>query len=783
MVRWLSFRGNGADTQVSPAGGQIAQVQLPETLRSYLILSGAKVGQYGLRRSSTSDLESFGQVLGEGTYGRVMLRVDKYNGVPRAVKSAEMREHFDRGRLVREAEILQNLDHPHLVRLYGWHEDRDMLTMVMESCAGGELMAAVATARSRREAMHQGWSATVFSQLFQALAYCNDRGLVHRDIKTGNIMLLSAPDPEVSVFKTMPHAIIVDFGLAEVKVKTGGMFSKSKIENIRGTATTLAPEVWNGTLSPKADIWSMGVVFYEYFTGRLPFRPQDHGYDMEDFTKETWLTIYKHEANWVPLKHSGGMEATDFCQQLLSVDESKRPLPAQCLHHEWFARFLSWCPVTPHEVEFSALKKALVEWSSLETLQRAVHLKMAADNSMVTKLAKFFCRWDVDRNGVLTFQEFYNGLTEDGQHVDEDIAKALFRHADANKDGVLEWLEFAAASLTSLEKDFDELLWQEYKFIDVHGGGAANQVNLNRLGEKLKALLQKLTDVSKVEANPPSLTVAVLDQDGDGVVSWQEWASFFGRRGVAYNEPPAEEREKLAPLAPSREVPAEPPKSSVSSNGSAKNRKCSCPGKRSPSKERRGSRDKGAGGGGQDAQAAAATPKAPPRTSVDPALARKALEDYPDADMCWVGGYPINRSGEAATGNGFVDFHRVDANGIDRHDVLMAQQIGDPFSFWVDKAEYKGIVLTVPALSKKGQIYFKTSAGYPNGLRVGHTFLLKAGGYHQATMRKAEDSEASTKASAAGAGKPAATKLAADTAVVTAARAATTATPISGVSV
>eukprot|EP00927_Polykrikos_kofoidii_P009432 TRINITY_DN13932_c0_g1_i3.p1 TRINITY_DN13932_c0_g1~~TRINITY_DN13932_c0_g1_i3.p1 ORF type:complete len:713 (+),score=102.39 TRINITY_DN13932_c0_g1_i3:167-2305(+) len=499
-------------------------IPLPETLRSFLVVSGIS-GQGGLlKRSSTFDLETVGTVLGEGNFGVVKLRRDKHTGEPRAVKTCVKPEHWDRGRLVREAEMLQRLDHPHLLRIFGWHEELDTVTMVTEFCPGGELLKAVAVAR-KTEQLHEGWSAMVFSQLLHAMSYCNDRGIVHRDIKGSNIMLMGEVFPQTDLFKTMPHAMVVDLGLAQVFDTTSpwrGLnfkWGKQGPENIRGTASTMAPEVWSGSFGPKADIWSIGCVLYQLFTSKLPFVNPDP----EDQRPESWQRLLRHEVDWVPFLAKSSEEAQQMCQMLLTTDEKARPSAKECLCHKWFERFLSSCPgASDTGIDFDGVVKALVAWKDTTTMHRAVCLRIASECSEVRKFAAIFTQMDLDKNGVLSTEEVTLALRQHG--ISDYVGNAVVEALDFNGDGCCEYLELGAACLSMLGSEYDNLVWQEFKMLDMMNQGKLNMVCFNRFIEKLKPL-----DFGR------SFTLNDLDTNRDGFISWEEFAAAFGRPGVDYN--------------------------------------------------------------------------------------------------------------------------------------------------------------------------------------------------------------------------------------------------------
>eukprot|EP00930_Biecheleria_cincta_P082436 TRINITY_DN7216_c0_g2_i1.p1 TRINITY_DN7216_c0_g2~~TRINITY_DN7216_c0_g2_i1.p1 ORF type:complete len:807 (+),score=101.34 TRINITY_DN7216_c0_g2_i1:36-2456(+) len=91
--------------------------------------------------------------------------------------------------------------------------------------------------------------------------------------------------------------------------------------------------------------------------------------------------------------------------------------------------------------------------------------------------------------------------------------------------------------------------------------------------------------------------------------------------------------------------------------------------------------------------------------------------------LLWRGGHPTH-AGNARTGNGFLGFNEIDAHGVDCKEMLMALQVGDPFDFEVDYNRYEGSVTLAPGITSFGEIYFKTSAKYPD--RLAGSFSVQA---------------------------------------------------------
>ncbi len=157
-------------------------------------------------------------------------------------------------RFTRESAILQQLKHPHIVRLFGTGHFRGTPYIIMEF-VDGEPMDKALTRRGRL-----GWE-EVFGyakQLCDALQHAHDKGIIHRDLKPSNLMIT-------------PQGVLklADFGIAKDTDVTALTGANSTI----GTAAYMSPEQCRGAkdLSAKSDLYSLGVVMYELITGKKPF--------------------------------------------------------------------------------------------------------------------------------------------------------------------------------------------------------------------------------------------------------------------------------------------------------------------------------------------------------------------------------------------------------------------------------------------------------------------------------------------------------------------------------
>lgn len=185
----------------------------------------------------------------------------------------------------REIEIAKSLKHQHIVDVLDVWVSDNIIYMVMEYCDGGTLeqhltsesLGKVGTKKRELRARH------LLFQLLSALAYLREKQIVHRDLKSSNILLTSTPN-DTKIIK------LCDFGAS--KYSTSSELS----ETICGTPYYMAPEVYMGKpYTEKADVWSFGVIVYECLYGKTLFSDCYNHADLRAaMKKDTPFLLPKH---------------------------------------------------------------------------------------------------------------------------------------------------------------------------------------------------------------------------------------------------------------------------------------------------------------------------------------------------------------------------------------------------------------------------------------------------------------------------------------------------------
>lgn len=200
--------------------------------------------------------------LGRGAMGIVYLGKDTVGHRNVAVKTLQI-DTIDpqdllssRERFFREAESAKQLSHPAIVKVYEAGEDRGTAYFAMEVLEGVTLKEFCA----KRGSLSVKRVAEIVAQVAEALAYAHSKGVVHRDIKPQNVMILANGDIKVT-----------DFGIARLV----GV-SQTQTGAVLGTPNYMSPEQLVGAkVDGRSDLFSLGVVFYELLTGTKPFQARN----------------------------------------------------------------------------------------------------------------------------------------------------------------------------------------------------------------------------------------------------------------------------------------------------------------------------------------------------------------------------------------------------------------------------------------------------------------------------------------------------------------------------
>jgi serine/threonine protein kinase len=260
------------------------------------------------RQWTIQDFE-IGKPLGQGKFGNVYLAREKKHKFIVALKvlfkkqlmSAKV-EH----QLRREIEIQTRLRHPNILRLFGYFHDKERIFLILEFAGKGEIFKELSSVRRYNEKT----AATYVRDVASALDYCHSKHVLHRDIKPENLLI-----------DINGRIKIGDFGWA---VHTPA----NRRQTLCGTLDYLPPEMIEGKdHDHNVDIWALGVLLYEFLTGRPPFESPNQ--------QETYKKIVNIECKFPSYISEG---ARDLIRKLLVKEPKKRLHLSQIPEHPWIVK-------------------------------------------------------------------------------------------------------------------------------------------------------------------------------------------------------------------------------------------------------------------------------------------------------------------------------------------------------------------------------------------------------------------------------------------------------------
>lgn len=252
--------------------------------------------------------------LGQGGYSTVYKCTDSI-GIRYACKVMP-KESNKRHRVQREIEVMKALQAlPKVVRFVEAGEDAQSFYIVQELCRGGQVKDYVASHGTYAE----NTVASVVRGVLRGLVYMHERGIVHRDIKAGNILLGDTSEDADVKIADFGTAIFTDGGLTEV-------------EELVGTPWFMAPENLRHDYHTSSDLWSLGVMTFQLLTGRMPFNDTSSPHNPR--INRVWRSILQDEPRWGSSSNVSP-EARDFVRLCLAKEYGDRPTARDALTHNW----------------------------------------------------------------------------------------------------------------------------------------------------------------------------------------------------------------------------------------------------------------------------------------------------------------------------------------------------------------------------------------------------------------------------------------------------------------
>ncbi|TFK30341.1 kinase-like protein, partial [Coprinopsis marcescibilis] len=269
-----------------------------------------------------------GELLGKGSYGRVYLGLNATTGEVMAVKQVELpktasdklnHHQIDVMKALKfEGDTLKDLNHPNIVTYLGFEESQDHLSIFLEYVPGGTLGLLLQNNGRLREEVTKFF----LNQIIKGLGYLHEKHILHRDLKSENILIDHGGTCKIT-----------DFGISK---KAGDIRRGKAYTRMKGTVFWMAPEVIINSegYDFKVDIWSVGCLAVEMWTGHRPW-----------FGQEMMAVMYQLANKAVPpIPEDIPMSqlAQDFRSACFQLDPDQRPSSRKLWRHNYLKMPPGW---------------------------------------------------------------------------------------------------------------------------------------------------------------------------------------------------------------------------------------------------------------------------------------------------------------------------------------------------------------------------------------------------------------------------------------------------------
>ena len=504
-----------------------------------------------IQKLDTDSLENYQKLerIGKGSYGSVYKVQNKNTNIIRAMKIIPKNYQKDNEEIMREINILKNLDHPNVMKIYEFLEDEKNYYLIQEFCDEGDLESVL----DKKKIFCEFLVKFIMYQVFLAINYLHANNIVHQDIKKKNVSIIKynqekkenainhiKTNSSIKKLKRMNTEKIIysnpiqnkddifikineDKEIQEELSKTKLIKNLSKkakeylyelskrsikvidfgeaifmpqkkkfINDIAGTINYLSPELLKGQMIKELDEWACGVLMYYLLSGKFPFDGKT-----ED---EIFNNIETQKLNLdIPELKNISVDCKDLISKLLERDVTKRLSANKALEHNFFKTGIKMKKIVGG-MEKKQTEQVLNDWIKLQKgrgsnaglFKKAVLAYMAfnfVEKEEEKKMKNLFYKMSGgNKNFLITKENFANSIKQVSDNYTDEEINELFDKLDDNKSGIIEYEEIVRG-FSDREKLLNEKnMRQAFKFFDKDKNGTISWTEISNVVFKNKKM-------------------------------------------------------------------------------------------------------------------------------------------------------------------------------------------------------------------------------------------------------------------------------------------------------
>ena len=280
-------------------------------------------------------------IIGKGSYGNVYLGKNVISNQYYAIKvisKSQLQSKIVYQYFNNEIYILKHIDHPNIVKYISLLEQKKDYWLIIEYCNGGSLVKALKYHLTKfNKPVPEKIVRYFIKNILTAVIYLNNKKIIHRDIKSDNILLHYENEEDLLSNNFIKAKIkLIDFGFArylDENELAGSLVGTPMYmdPNVLKTFLESKSRVVQGFYDQKVDIWSLGILTYELLIGIVPFMSKD--------IKGLFQNVHKRDF-YIPKEEKRDFylseNAIKFIDKTLNIDPNARPLPSELIEDPWF---------------------------------------------------------------------------------------------------------------------------------------------------------------------------------------------------------------------------------------------------------------------------------------------------------------------------------------------------------------------------------------------------------------------------------------------------------------